>query len=47
MGKFTTYDRDEFFAAIAAAVREGITFNASHTETMGGILYWIEYTGGY
>lgn len=45
--KFTTFDRDEFHAAIAAAIREGVMFEASHTDTIGGTLYWIEYTGGF
>ena len=44
---FETYEVEEFYAMIAFAVREGLTFEANNSASASRRIYTIGFTGGY
>ena len=45
--KFETYEVEEFYAMIAFAVREGLTFEANASGGTSHRVYKIVFTGGF
>tara|TARA_R110000823_G_scaffold37692_3_gene102195 strand:- start:228 stop:368 length:141 start_codon:yes stop_codon:yes gene_type:complete len=45
--EFKTFEVEEFYAMIAFAVREGLTFEANNSGDQARRVYIIGFTGGY
>lgn len=44
---FETFEVEEFYAMIAWAVREGLTFESNNSASASNRVYTIAFTGGY